>query len=379
MGKSRLALQKYFAKLRDPRVRGRCRHLLGDIIVLAVCAVIGGADNWQTVETFGITHHEWFKRFLRLAHGIPSHDTFERVFDRLDPRAFQRCFFEWTRCLAESLGFKHLAIDGKSLRGSASSALGLGPLHLVSAWATEHHLMLGQLAVEGKSNEITAIPQLLEFLELHGALVTIDALGCQKKIAAKIIEAGGDYVLTVKDNQEGLLADIQEAFAQALDADLEGWDHDSYETKEQGHGRQETRTYTILRDLDGIRDRPLWKKLTTIGMCLTERTVGDTTSMEVRYFIGSKRARAKVYGKALRHHWGIENNLHWQLDVSFDEDGNQTGKRHAAENLALLRRIALMLLKRHPRQDSIARKRQTAGWDEAFLGEVLTGISLEKV
>ena len=321
-----LSIQEYFTKLKDPRRSHRRLHLLQDILVIALCAVIAGAQDWQEIETFGRKRRDWLKGFLRLAHGIPSHDTFERVFERLNPQAFQTCFRQWVRAIQEALPIQHVAIDGKTLRGSGS--MKLGALHLVSAWATAQSLSLGQVAVAEKSNEITAIPALLDLLEVNGALITIDAMGCQKAIAKKIVERGGDYLLTVKDNQEHLLQDIQQTLSEAIDA---GWEHDSYETQERGHGRQEYRSYIILRDLKGIRQREDWAGLTTIGMCYSERTIQGVTSEEVRYFIGSNAtADAKFYGTALRNHWRIENSLHWQLDVTFQEDRNRVTKRRAA-------------------------------------------------
>jgi predicted transposase YbfD/YdcC len=257
------------------------------------------------------------------------------------------------------------------LRGSGSADL--GPLHLVSAWATAQRLSLGQVAVAEKSNEITAIPALLDLLDLSGALVSIDAMGCQTDIAARIVAGGGDYILTVKDNQPGLLADIQTCFERALDADFAGWDHDTHETRQRGHGRDEYRCYTVLRHPAGIRRQADWAGLTTIGLCYSERTVAGQTTGEARYFIGSKAAGAKYYGRALRNHWGIENSLHWQLDVTFDEDRNRVTRRNAAENLALLRRLTLSLLQAHPAKLSIAKKRFTAALDPDFLDEVLRG------
>ena len=265
----------------------------------------------------------------------------------------------------------HIAIDGKTLRGSASPTL--GPLHLVSAWATQYHLSLGQVAVDTKSNEITAIPELLELLELHGAVVTIDAMGCQKAIAEKVVQKGGDYVLTVKDNQPHLLEDIQGCVAQALDHGVEGRDYQSHEQTERGHGREETRGYIVIPEPEGIRGQEAWPKLRVVGMCYSERTVQGKTSSEARYFIGSKKAGARYYGRVLRDHWRIENNLHWQLDVTFDEDRSTTAERQGAENLAMLRRLALVLLKRHPDNDSLRNKRLRAGWDTDFLEEVLRG------
>ena len=366
-----LSIPKFFARLKDPRRVHRRLHQLQDIIVVALCAVIAGAQDWQQVVTFGHKRLDWLRGFLELLHGIPSHDTFERVFDRLKPQAFQACFRDWVQAVSAALRIKHIAIDGKTLRGSGSAKL--GPLHLVSAWASAQHLSLGQVAVDAQSNEITAIPALLELLELNGALVTIDAMGCQKAIAQKIVDQGGHYALTVKDNQEHLLEDIQQLFLKGFDTDFAGMDHDVYPTRERGHGREEYRCYTVLHTTEGIRHADAWANLTTVGMCYSERTVKGETSTEVRYFIGDKKASARYYASGLRRHWGIENNLHWQLDVNFAEDGNRVQKRNAAENLALLRRLSLSRLKAHPSKDSIARKRFAAALDPSFLEEILKG------
>jgi predicted transposase YbfD/YdcC len=344
---------------------------LQDIIVIALCAVIAGAQDWQDIETFGRQRRNWLQRFLALPHGIPSHDTFERVFDRLKPQAFQACFRDWVQAVSAALRIKHVAIDGKTLCGSGSAKL--GPLHLVSAWATAQHLSLCQVAVDAKSNEITAIPALLELLDLHGALVTIDAMGCQKAIAQKIVDQGGDYALTVKDNQPHLLEDIQLRFAEAFDTGFAGLEHDTWHQRERGHGREEYRCYTVLHTTTGIRQAEDWAKLTTIGMCTSERIAQGETTTEVRYFIGSRKADAKFYGQGLRQHWGIENNLHWQLDVNFGEDRNRVCKRQAAENLALLRRLTLTLVKAHPAKLSIAKKRFAAALNPTFLEEILRG------
>lgn len=366
-----LSITHYFHTLKDPRRRHRRLHRLQDILVIALCAIIAGAQDWQEIETFGRKRRDWLRRFLALPNGIPSHDTFERVFDRLRPQAFQACFQKWVQAVSAAVRIKHVAIDGKTLRGSGSAKL--GPLHLVSAWATAQRLSLGQVAVDAKSNEITAIPALLELLELNGALVTIDAMGCQKEIARKVVERGGHYALTVKDNQEHLLEDIQRTFERAFETDFAGMAHDQHETEGRGHGRHEYRCYTVLYDTAGIRRREAWTNLTTLGMCVSERTVKGETTTEVRYFIGSKRAGAKYYGTALRNHWGIENSLHWQLDVTLAEDANRVTKRHAAENLALLRRLTLSLLQAHPAKLSIAKKRFAAALDPSFLEDILRG------
>jgi predicted transposase YbfD/YdcC len=366
-----VSVAKYFAKLQDPRRRHRRLHHLQDIIVIALCAVLAGAQDWQEIEIFGRKRRDWLQRFLTLPNGIPSHDTFERVFNRLQPEAFQACFRNWVNAVSAALKIKHVAIDGKTLRGSGSAQL--GPLHLVSAWATAQHLTLGQVAVDAKSNEITAIPALLELLDLRGALVTIDAMGCQKTIAQKIVDQGGHYALAVKENQPHLLEDIQQSLAKAFETDFAGLEHDTYATHARGHGREEYRCYTVLHTTAGIRQACDWAQLTTIGMCYSERTLQGKTTYEVRYFIGDTKANAKYYALGLRNHWGIENQLHWQLDVAFDEDHNRVTKRNAAENLALLRRLTLTLLHAHPAKLSIAKKRFAAALDPEILEELLRG------
>lgn len=371
-GKS-LSIKKHFATLKDPRCRHRKLHRLLDIVVIAISAVISGSNSWTDIAAFGRRRQAWLQRFLALPNGIPSHDTFERVFAALNPEAFQACFRRWMVAVADAVGVEQVAIDGKTLCGSRRGSANLGPLQLVSAWATRNSLSLGQVAVEEGSNEITAIPKLLELLDLHGALVTIDAMGCQKEIAKDIRAGGGHYILTVKQNQGHLYDDIERCFQEAIESDFVGSDYDSWEREEEGHGRRERRCYTILRDPDGIRDRAHWRGLNVIGMCYSERTVNGKQSEEVRYFIGSKNASARYYGRGLRNHWQIENCLHWQMDVAFREDENRTRERNAAQNMALLRRVAVSLLKRHPAKESIACKRLQAAWDSEFLEEVLKG------
>jgi predicted transposase YbfD/YdcC len=363
-----LAIKHYFRRLVDPRRRHRRLHRLLDLVVIAMCAVICGANNWQQIATFAQHKRAWLERFLHLPNGVPSHDTFERVFDRLDPVAFQACFQAWITAVCGALDIRHIAIDGKTLRHSGSADL--GPLQVVSAWATANHLALGQVAVDDDSNEITAIPRLLELLDVEGALVTIDAIGCQKEIAGMIVDKGGDYLLTVKGNQPHLCEDIAQRFQEAL-ADRAALD--LHVTNERGHGREEKRCVAVIADLQGIRHADEWPELRVIGMCYSQRTVAGKMTEEVRFFIGSKQAKAKYYGKALRNHWRIENNLHWQLDVTFDEDGSRICKRRAAENFALLRRLALSLLKQHPDKKSIACKRLAAALDTDFLEEILAG------
>lgn len=365
------SIKTYFRRLKDPRVVGRSRHVLVDIIVMAICGVIADCDDWPEIVLFAQKRLAWFKRFLKLPHGVPSQHTFARVFSKLEPRAFQGCCLAWLRAAADFLGVGHIAIDGKTLRGSAGSKW--GPLHLVSAWATEANLTLGQVAVDGKTNEITAIPPLLELLDLQGALVSIDAMGCQKEIAKKIVASGGDYVLAVKGNQEHLLEDVQATVEQALNGELPAQVVLQHNTKEQGHGRQENRSYVVIHHVKGIRDRLAWPKLTTVGMCYSERTVKGETTTEVRYFIGSRKMGVRKYAKVLRGHWRIENNLHWQLDISLAEDDSRIQERQGAANVALMRKLALSLLKQNPTKDSIARKRKAAALDPDFLAEIMAG------
>jgi predicted transposase YbfD/YdcC len=365
------SIKKYFARLKDPRVRGRTRHRLIDIIVIAICGVIANCNDWHEIVLFATKREKWFKRFLKLPNGVPSHDTFERVFTMLDERAFQRCCLLWLHEASELLGVRHIAIDGKTLCGSARGTL--KPLHLVSAWATEAGLTLGQVAVNGKSNEITAIPELLEVLDLKGALVTIDAMGCQKEIAAKIVAGGGDYFFTVKGNQEHLLNDIQATVAKALDGDLPTGAIEHYKTNTEDHGRHEQRSYIVIHSLEDIRDRDQWMKLKTVGMCCYETTENRQTTTEVRYFVSSRKLKGRGCAQATRGHWGIENKLHWQLDVSFGEDESRIHERQRAMAFAMLRKMALSLLKQHPAKHSIAKKRIAAALDPVFLAEILAG------
>jgi predicted transposase YbfD/YdcC len=370
-----LSLSHHFQDLPDPRRGPLCDHDLVDIIAIAICAVICGQHAWTDIELYGETHHAWLKTFLRLPNGIPSHDTFRYLFARLDPAAFQRCFSSWIAALSTATGLKHIAFDGKTLCGSADRAHGQAALHLVSAWAAQNHLALGQVAVDTKSNEITAIPRLLAILDLCGAIVTIDAMGCQKDIARQLRDAGADYVLAVKDNQPRLLQDLQQTFAahfeQAPAADPCG-----HQTVTRGHGRQEVRTYTLLTDLSGIRDRELWADLHAICMVRSERTIGEQTSTEVRYYVGSFPGTVPEYAEVIRGHWGIENTLHWVLDVTFREDASRARADHGAENLAWLRRMAVSLLKNDTTcQRSLRQKSIKALCDHEFLLQLLSQVS----
>jgi len=365
------AVKSYFRRLKDPRVVGRSRHRLLDIVLIAICGVIANCDDWPDIELFAKNRMRWFKRFLALPEGVPSHDTLQRVFARLEPRVFTQCCVAWLRAAADLIGVGHIAIDGKTLCGSASSRL--GPLHLVSAWATQAHLTLGEVAVDGKSNEITAIPRLLELLDLKGALVTIDAIGCQKAIAEKIVSGGGDYLLAVKGNQEHLLEDIQATMSRALDGELPAHQVTTITMPNNGHGRSERRTCTVVTNLDNIRDRARWPELQSVILCSRERTGNGRQTLEAHYFISSRRMAARRFAETLRGHWGIENGLHWHLDVSFGEDASQIHDRNAAENFAFMRKLALCLLKQNPAKMSMARKRKAAALNPEFLAATLMG------
>ncbi len=379
MALSNLSIRRHFASLKDPRRKHRRRHHLLDIIVIALCGVIANCNDFQEIEIFARKRHDWLRRFLELPNGVPSHDTFERVLARLEPLALQRCLLAWLKEVCSVLGLKHIAIDGKTARHSGSPTRGLGALHIVSAWAVEQDLTLGQVVVAEGSNEIPAIPALLELLQLNGALVSIDAIGAQKDIAAQIVDGGGDYVLTVKDNQPHLREDITACFNRAFEDDFEGVEHDEYHSEDSGHGRQEKRWYTVIYNPEGIREKEQWKQLKVIGLCYSERTVDGQTSEELRYFMGSRVMSARRYGEAVRRHWRIENNQHWRLDVIFREDDSRVQQRQAQTNLALLRKVALSLLKRHPGKESIKCKRLAASCDTTFLEEILSpNANLEK-
>jgi predicted transposase YbfD/YdcC len=363
-----LSIFTHFGRLRDPRIERTKKHRLMDIIALTICAVIANAEGWEEIEAYGKEKLEFLKTFLELPHGIPSHDTIERVFQRIKPAEFQRCFAEWTQALARELGLKHVAIDGKTLRHSFDRAAAKSALHLISAWSVENHLVLAQQAVDGKSNEITAIPQLLKLLELKGAVVTIDAMGCQKEIAQQIVEQEGDYVLAVKDNHPKLYEYLQNYFLHLHETDFAGVKRDQRVTRDKGHGRTEERRYITTSVPAELREQfPGWVGLQSIGQAINVTHRDGKETFEVRFFISSLNSNAGRLSKAVRGHWGIENSLHWVLDVTFEEDRSRIRKGHGAENFALLRRLAIALIKRAQLKGSIRRHRKTAGWSNDHL------------
>jgi predicted transposase YbfD/YdcC len=366
----------HFASLPDPRRARRRLHRLLDLVAIAICAVIAGCDDWVEVAAYGRRKRDWLMTFLPLPNGIPSHDTFSRVFSLLDPRAFQRCFTRWIEALHTATGGKLVAIDGKTLRHSFDTAAGKGALHLVSAWAGQNHLVLGQQAVDGHSNEITAIPELLALLDLQGATVTLDAMGCQKEVVEAIRAQGADYVITVKGNQGTLYDDLSNFFIDCLDSDFHGVPHRYHKRVEHNHGRHETRHYYVAEVPEALRTRGQWRDLRAVGMVYAERQVGDEEPAgETRFFISSLRPEVKAFARAVRGHWGIENGLHWVLDVAFGEDASRVRKDHGPENLAWLRRVAVSLLRHEPTKASIKCKRKMAGWDNDYLLRILLGNS----
>ena len=365
-------LLDHFSGIEDPRA-DNSQHLLVEIISIAICAAICGANNWVEVELFGQAKQDWFATFLELPNGIPSHDTFGRVFALIDAEQFQSCFLKWMQTASDLTEGQIVPIDGKKLRRSHDKANGKAAIHMVSAWATENRLVLGQIKVNDKSNEITAIPELLSLLELAGCIVTIDAMGCQTAIAAQIVEKDADYVLAVKDNQENLHQDIQELFAYAAETAFA--DCDYAKTINKGHGRLEIRQCWTLSDEEYfayLRNRSAWAGLQTIAMVKSERRSGDESTIETRYFISSLSGQAKLLLKAVRQHWGIENGLHWKLDIAFREDDSRVRKGNGAQNFAVVRHIALNLLNQEKTAKcGIQAKRLKAGWDEKYLLKVL--------
>jgi predicted transposase YbfD/YdcC len=364
----------HFAELTDPRRREVVYPLI-NVVVIAVCAVICGADDFVAIARFGKTKREWLARFLDLKSGIPSHDRFNAILAAIKPAEFEKCLLSWITALHEISEGQVIAIDGKTLRRSFDAASSKAAIHMVSAWATANQISLGQVVVDAKSNEITAIPKLLEMLELSGAMVTIDAMGCQTEIASRIVAAGADYCLAVKDNQPTLHRGIIGFFERHVDDEFAGLRMRYHVTDEQGHGRQESRYYMICPVPDELPDRSRWVGLKAIGVAISQTQRDGKTVSENRYYVLSKFVAARRFADAVRGHWGIENRLHWQLDVTFQEDQCRIRQGHADANFSILRRTALSLLKNETTAKvGIKNKRLTAGWDERYLEKVLTGL-----
>ena len=363
----------HFDGVTDPRIQNaNQRHELGDMLVLTILAVICGADSWTAVEQFGKAKQADLESFLKLPHGIPSHDTLGELFARLCPEQLQAGFLSWVNSLVSVSDGEIVAIDGKTLRRSYDTGNGRGAIHMLSAWASTNRMVLGQVKVDAKSNEITAIPALLKVLHLDGAIVTLDAMGCQKAIAEQIIDRGGDYVLALKGNQSGLHDDVELFRSGALAKGFEGMAHSSHETLDKGHGRVEVRRYWISEQIDWLESKAAWSGLRSIGLVERERHEGEKITTERRYFIASIEADAEVFAQAVRTHWTIENQLHWSLDMTFREDDCRVRQGHAAQNLATIRHLALNLLKNETSLEcGLQIKRQRAGWDRRYLAKVL--------
>jgi predicted transposase YbfD/YdcC len=366
-------LLRWFGDLQDPRPGHNIMHLLSDMLAIAILAVICGAEGWAEVEYFAHCKHEWLKTFLRLPHGIPSHDTFGRVFSRILPEQFERCFLNWTAHLAKHRS-KLIAIDGKTLRRSFDSASGKEAIHMISAWCQENHLVLGQLATEAKSNEITAIPKLLKLLDLKGAVVTIDAMGCQQKIAKTIADGEGDYILQVKENQHTLHESLKLLFAEGLRDDCQGVRYATADDVDKGHGRIETRTCWTTTDIKGIDPDRQWNGLKTVACVKSLRETAEGSSTQYHYYISSLAGKdASEMLQLIRGHWSIENTLHWTLDVQFREDDSRIRKGHSAENFSRLRRWALNLLKQDKTHKlGLKGKSKCCSWDHNYLLQILT-------
>lgn len=379
---STLPLAWHFSILKDPRVERHKQHALLDIVVIAFCAVLCGAEGWEDMEEFGLSKQDWLQERLGLGlpHGIPSDDTFRRLFARLDPEEFGRCLLSFAQSLHSYTKGEVIALDGKAVRHSFDAATGQAAVHLVSAWATEQGLSLGQVKVDGKSNEITAIPALLKLLDIAGCVITIDAMGCQKAIAKQIVDKGGEYVLSLKGNQSTLHGDVKLFFEEARANAFYAKDEDRRiahgysETVEKDHGRIETRRCWVVQgeQIDWLWQRAEWAGLSSIGAVECERRVGSKVTVETRHFLSSLSGSVKTFARAVRAHWGIENRLHWTLDMAFGEDACPICVDHAPENLATVRKIALNLL----RQDKASKRglkarTKKAAWDNDYLLQLL--------
>ena len=347
------------------------KHRLVDILVSAICAVLGAANSWLAVERFCLAHETWLRTFLGLANGIPSHDTYRQVFLSLGPAEMNRRFGIWMRDISQKLKLKQVAIDGKTMCGSGGGRTGLQALHLVHAFAIDNGICLAQQAVDSKSNEITAIPELLKLLDLKGALVTIDAMGCQKGIAADIVTGGGDYLLAVKGNQEHLHEDAIGTMASVLDGPCQPGTENCAQTEEMNRGRREKRTCYMTTDLSRIRDKELWKGLRAIGVIISEREVDGKCEVETRYFITSRVLSAGMLLQGVRDHWKVENQLHWVLDVVFGEDGHQLRVGNGPANFTTLRKLAQAMIKNCKSKHGIKGTREMAGWNTNFLEEII--------
>jgi predicted transposase YbfD/YdcC len=372
-----LSIEQHFCDLTDPRIPSdNQRHHLMDIVVITILATLSGAEGWKDIDLWVKSKADWLPQFLRLPGGrLPSRDTIRRVISRLNPDEFQECFLSWIKAVGEATDGEIIAIDGKTLRRSFDHRSGKAALHMVSAWSATNHLLLGQHAVDGKSNEITAIPKLIKMLELKGAIVTIDAMGCQKEIAKQIVDEGGDYVLALKGNQQSIHDATRTAFEEVLEepSNFPGRQH---RTRETNHGRVEDRTYYQMKVPHDLSCASEWKGLKTIGMVISINEREGKTVHEVRCYLSSLPLGVKRFAEAVRKHWSVENQLHWVLDVTFNEDDSRISKNHGAENMAILRRMAVSIFKQYKGdKKSVRQRRLAAGWDDDYLLNVLADFS----
>lgn len=367
-------LEQYFGQIPDPRVERTRAHQLLDIIAIALFAVLSGADSWVAIETYGNAKRSWLESFLDLPNGIPSHDTFARVFARLDPKAFEASFQQWVKALVSTLEAELIAIDGKTVKGSYDREGGVKALQLVSAWASEHRVVLGQCTVDSKSNEITAIPVLLEQLALAGCIVSIDAMGTQSTIAEQITTEDADYILALKGNHPTLLSQAQTGFETAQARQWENVEHTQHQETETGHHRIESRTIWQIPASQVFSKNQLkqWAGLQSLVVVHSHRRLWNKDTSETRYFLSSLSTHAQTFARYIRAHWGVENQLHWCLDVVFKEDASRIRKDHAPRNLSVLRRLALNLLRQEPSKGSLAMKRYRAGLDDQFMLQILS-------
>lgn len=361
--------------LPDPRKEINRKHLLIDILMITVCAVMAGAHGWEDIENWGIEKEEWLRKFLKLPFGIPCHDVFRDLFMRLHPEAFGEAFLSWMSVVRKRTKGEVIPLDGKTIRRSMDRASGKTPFHLVSAWAADNGLVLGQMAVDGKSNEITAIPKLLELLDINDCIVTIDAMGCQTEIAKKIVDLKGDYVLAVKDNQPKLHEELKDFFDFAEKVKFADLKYEVFQTVEKDHGRMETRTYYLVADLDWLGVRSKWANLNSVGMVVSNRQEkGKPATEERRYYINTIENGVRRFAKAVRSHWHIESKLHWTLDVTFNEDQSRKRKDHSAVNFALILKAVINLLRGiQSKGDSIRSLRLRAGWNTEIIEKAVFG------
>jgi predicted transposase YbfD/YdcC len=371
--KPKITIADHFGVIEDPRIDRTKRHKLIDIMTIAVCAVICGADGWVGIETYGCAKYEWLKTFLELPNGIPSHDTFARVFAQINSQQFQSCFVNWMKSIHQITSGEVIAIDGKTLRGSYEESSEQSAIQIVSAWATRNRLVLGQVKVDKKSNEITAIPELLKVLDTSGCIVTIDAIGCQKEIVRLITQQDADYVITLKKNQGNLYSEVEKLFQAGISTGFEGIEHSTYKTEERGHGRHEIRHYVMLSQIQSrLNSDSVWSNFNSVGMVEAVRSLNGETTVETHYFISSLESNAKQFGNSIRSHWGIDNSLHWVLDVALREDDCRIRKDNAPQNFAILRHIAVNLLGQEKRvKRGIKNKQFLAGLDNNYLERVL--------